>query len=381
MESLSQAELVSLIESVFPPLAGDHSLAILVDIPANTDEDSARWRERRDLARSWYAQLQAATNGLPLEAVDLIAYPSVGSNNADLPRMGYFIENDLPAVAEELPRFGGELTFEEIFNSTSLFLALTEYSATAPLKVAAKKYGFRAATMPGFSSKMIPALRIDYGLVSERVQIVKEKLDRASAARVEFLVDNETPYEMLFDLRHRMAHASSGRFPEPGTAGNLPSGEAYIVPYEGEGDGPSETRGTLPVQFGDEIVLFQVDENRAEEVVSEGQHSREQAEFLRREPAYGNMAELGFGILADFGLEPIGEVLLDEKLGFHIAFGRSEHFGGIVGPEKFSSPQAVVHIDRIYLPQTQPRIQVRTIELDDLSGYEVLMEDGKYIIF
>ena len=35
---------------------------------------------------------------------------------------------------------------------------------------------------------------------------------------------------------------------EPGTAGNLPSGETYIVPYEGEIDGdPTASRGQMPV--------------------------------------------------------------------------------------------------------------------------------------
>ena len=55
--------------------------------------------------------------------------------------------------------------------------------------------------------------------------------------------------------------------------------------------------------------------------------------------------ELGLGVLAAFGVKPIGKVLLDEKLGLHIAFGRSEHFGGRVGPGNFSSPDAVIHID------------------------------------
>jgi len=37
-----------------------------------------------------------------------------------------------------------------------------------------------------------------------------------------------------FDLRFRTGHASGGLMREEGIVGNLPSGEAYIVPYEGE---------------------------------------------------------------------------------------------------------------------------------------------------
>jgi hypothetical protein len=41
-------------------------------------------------------------------------------------------------------------------------MAPTQYSATAPLKNAARKFNLRAATMPGFSPAMIPTLKIDY---------------------------------------------------------------------------------------------------------------------------------------------------------------------------------------------------------------------------
>lgn len=380
MESLNQNELVTLVKSVFPPFAQDRVLAILVDIPGDESEDNENWRIRRQLAEQWAHHLQASCPHLDLERVDLIAYTSVGSNNADLPGVGTIIEKNLPVNKIGLKKAGTTKPFAEIFQTTQLFLAPTEYSTTAPLKMAAKKYGFRAATMPGFCPEMIPALRIDYGAVNERVQFLKKKLDAAISADVLFLVDEKQEYRVHFDLRYRPAHASGGRFPEAGVAGNVPSGETYIVPYEGEKGEPSQTNGILPVQFEDEIVLFEIKENRAVKVKSSGKISEEQAQYLQNEPAYGNMAELGFGVLADFGLKPIGEILLDEKLGFHIAFGRSEHFGGAVGPKQFSSATAVVHIDRIYLPETQPRIRVRSIYLQyNAQEKEMIMQDGKYL--
>ncbi len=99
-----------------------------------------------------------------------------------------------------------------------------------------------------------------------------------------------------------------------------------------------------------------------------GRAAQAERAHLAAEPAYGNMAELGFGVLADFGLEPIGEILLDEKLGLHIAFGRSDHFGGMVGPKDFSSATAVIHLDRIYIPGVMPRIAVRSVILDYADG-------------
>jgi len=187
---------------------------------------------------------------------------------------------------------------------------------------------------------------------------------------------------LTLDLRHREAHASGGLFPDAGVAGNLPSGETYIVPYEGELEGePSRSAGKLPVQFGGDVVVYTVEDNRAVAVDGEGESVTRESRRLSEEPAYGNMAELGLGVLSDFGLQPTGEILLDEKLALHIAFGRSDHFGGQVGAAQFTKPEAVVHIDRVYLPVIQPRIQVKTVDLimDDGSSLE-LMRDGNYVI-
>jgi leucyl aminopeptidase (aminopeptidase T) len=244
------------------------------------------------------------------------------------------------------------------------------------------KYGCRAATMPGFSPEMVPALRLDYTEVNRRVTILKELLDRAVAADFVFEVGGRDRFDLHLDLRHRSAHASGGLLPQAGMAGNLPSGEAYIVPYEGEFEGDSSrSSGVLPVQLDGEIVVYRIENNRAVEVISEGPVSRREAELIVAEPAYSNLAELGLGVLAAFGVQPVGEVLLDEKLGLHIAFGRSEHFGGQVGPDQFSSPEAVTHQDRVYIKELQPDIQPLLVDLDFEDGETMeLMRDGKYVI-
>jgi hypothetical protein len=380
MQTLTKDELVQLVKAVFPKLPQDKKLAIFVDVPNKPDDDKPKWHTRRQLAYEWAQELKSGLNDLELEEVALIAYASVDSNNADLPEYGFQISEPVPDLSSELS--GGKIAFADVFAQYQLFLAPTQYSTTAPMKVNARTFGFRAATMPGFAPSMIPALRIDYGLVNERCQLMKQKLDPAIGADITFLVDDTQEYNIYFDLRHRPGHASGGRFPNSGTAGNLPSGETYIVPYEGEMEEPSETYGALPVQFDDEIVLFKIEANTATGVLTDGEKSRERAEYLKNEPAYGNMAELGFGILGDFGLQPTKEILLDEKLAFHIAFGRSDHFGGMTGPHKFSSPQAVVHIDYIYSPKMQPRIQIKSLDLvDEKNKRERIIENDQYLIF
>jgi hypothetical protein len=384
MENLTNAEWKQLIQSVFPgDLDGDR-LAFLVDVPLKPGDDTPGWKERRHIVDEWLHQLQEVGKEVGLSDVKVLAYPAVRSNNANLP--GSLCRLDpkagIPDTAEELSSCGEKSSLESAFRVFSLFFAPTQYSATAPLKLGARKYGFRAATMPGFSADMIPALKIDYGRVNERVAVLKERLDEAENANITFTVDGRETENLFFDLRYRQAHASGGWFPEEGMAGNLPSGETYIVPYEGEKEEDSRTEGRLPVQFGDEVVVYIIRRNRARSVEGEGPKAKEERLRLAQEPAYGNMAELGFGVLADFGLKPIGQVLLDEKLGFHIAFGRSDHFDGFVGPQQFSSEEAVVHIDRIYIPEVQPRITVKSIVLTYPSGQEqMLMEKGLYCIF
>ena len=225
---------------------------------------------------------------------------------------------------------------------------------------------------------MIPALKLDYGEINRRVNLLKELLDVATSATFAFEVAG-TPHDLTLDLRHRTGHASGGLFPANGIAGNLPSGEAYIVPYEGEIDGDvSGTAGVLPVQIEDEVVLYEIEGNKAVSILTVGPHSTAEADHITREPAYANLSELGLGVLGDFGLKPTGSILLDEKLGLHIAFGRSDHFGGTVGPGDFSGPDAVIHLDRVYIPASQPEVEVREVRLRSPDGDTVLIRNGSY---
>ena len=381
-QHLTADELVELISRVFRPGADDHALAVLVDLPDAHVADSPQWLARREMAADWARLLGQRSQDLGGMRVNLVLYRNARLGNADLPDTVHLHPADrpLPAVAEELNPGTGRAT-QQVISEHSILLAPTEMSATAPLKLAARQHGIRAATMPGFSAAMIPALRLDYTEINRRVARIKDLLDRAEGALCVFAVQDRE-YNLGLDLRHREGHASGGLFPLPGVAGNLPSGEAYIVPYEGELSGDqSRSAGLLPVQLGDEVVVYEVEQNRAMQVVGDGPAARAEAARLQADPAYGNLAELGLGVLSDFGLEPIGELLLDEKLGLHIAFGRSDHFGGQVGAAQFSSPEAVVHIDRVYLPSMQPLVQVPRVDLHLPGGERLpLIRDHEYVV-
>ncbi len=377
-DALTGRDLRLLVGRVFQPGPDDHGLLIMADLPDARREDQDAWRTRRALAADWSVRLSEEREALGLQRVDLAWFRNAGSNNADLPPKAVLGEPGwLPGHADELTG-RPEHAFADLFASHTLVLAPTELSATAPLKVAARQGGFRAATMPGFLPSMIPALRLDYEEINRRVHLLKDLCDASEQA----VIVTETAHghhELVLDLRHRRGHASGGLFPRNGVAGNLPSGEAYIVPYEGEHTGdPSRSAGTLPVQLGREVALLTVRENRVTGVSGDGPEATAEREHFEREPAYRNLAELGLGVLGDFGLQPTGTILLDEKLGLHVAFGRSDHFGGTVGPADFSSPEAVIHLDRVYIPETQPAIRVREVRLEGAEGSRTIILDNQY---
>jgi len=383
-DDLTAQEIIDLVKRVFNPVEADERLAIIVDMPDEIAPDTKEWAARRTMAARWASLLNANPQDAGLKNIDLILYQNPHANNADLPSVCYLhplpvSENPLPISTAKLE--GRRVPFVDIFERTRIIIAPTQFSATAPLKIAAKNFGFRAATMPGFCTSMIPALRLDYGVIGTRVDHFKEMLDDANRCDIIFDADGNE-HKLTLDLRHRLGHASGGVFPTNGVAGNLPSGESYIVPYEGEINGdPSDSAGELPVQLGTDIVVYKIKNNVATKVLSDNPISHDEAVKLKEEPAYGNMAELGLGVLGDFGLEPTGEILLDEKLGLHIAFGRSEHFGGQVSPDNFSSPDKVVHIDRVYIPQLQPNIKIVRATLTMSDGSTVpLMKNGVYVV-
>ena len=372
-------QLLTLLQSSFGLSESEGALTILIDVPTNSLPDNPAWKDRRRIAADWFTIFQTNVHRLPFTAIHCCVYDNVGSNNNDLPETVLLVDTATrksPTAGESHP-----VPLAEILSTSSIVLAITELSATAPLKVLARKYKFRGATLPGFSRKMVPALGLDYEKVNDRVMQIKERMDRAVGATLDFRAGG-TAYQLFCDLRFRGGHASGGIIREPGTVANLPSGEAYIVPDEGEKPGePSRTTGLLPVQFEKEVVVFGIEANRATMVLTKGEESDRQRLKLKNEPAYGNIAELGIGVLDEWGVRAVGSTLLDEKIGLHVAFGRSEHFGGMTGPSSFNSPRNVVHVDWVYVPSVQPMVSSESVEFEyeDGTSEQVLFE-GKIMI-
>lgn len=378
MKNLAFAQCFLLLQSVFRLGKEEKGLVIFTDLPTEEVQDTAAWQDRRRIATEWFLALQPNIKALPFHSVSFCAYENVGRDNNELPESVVLIDRS----TKDTPTTGSQtVKLVDILGESSVVLSVTEFSATAPLAVLARRLKFRGATLPGFSREMIPALGLDYEKVHARVMAIKGRLDRAERAVVVFRATGKE-HELKVDLRYRTAYASGGVMAEPGTVANLPSGEAFIVPYEGERPGePSQTEGLLPVQFVDEVVLFSVKRNVAVNVLSIGPESEKQRMKLLDEPAYGNIAGMGIGVLGEFGIRPVGKILIDEKLGLHFAFGRSDHFGGVTGPDRFVDPHRVERTDWVFAAKVQSLVLPGTVTLDygkDL--HELVMRNGKLLV-
>jgi hypothetical protein len=89
-----------------------------------------------------------------------------------------------------------------------------------------------------------------------------------------------------------------------------------------------------------------VEHNEVIDVRGDGPAAARMLEAFAREQALRNVAEVAIGCNERAVIT--GNVLEDEKAGFHWAYGRSDHLGGEVGPDRFSSPSAVSHQDVVY---------------------------------
>jgi hypothetical protein len=354
-------DLRKLFIDVFDPQGGETAV-VLVDFPHGELADDEQWERRRAMAARWHKALTDLGRERNFAVAELIQFAATGMNNGPLPERGE--QNGAPIVLEEMAA------------RTTLLLALTEFSASAPLITWTKKFPrLRAASMPRIAPEMeATALAADYKQVARSCQRLRDRLAEASSAEIEF----STGDRFIFDFRFREPEMDDGRLPldlPPPRLINLPSGEAYTAAYEGERGDASRTRGVLPLPYENEIVRLRVGKNRVEEVLDDTPAARRLKDFLFVDPARCNVAELGLGC------NPMarvwGNVLEDEKAGPHIALGRSEHLGGVTGPDAFRDARNVWHEDFVFARDCPVRITRMTLMKECGTG-QLLFENGSY---
>ena len=302
---MNSDEKIQLFQDVFAPKSGEKILFI-IDTPHGTIKDNEVWKDRRTMAHEWihlFKKMGAKTGF----SVDRLEYKATGLHNS-------LINPEVLKIVREY----------------NIVLAMTEFSASSSLKPLCKTQGSktRCASLPGVERRMEEtAFRANFLKIKQYAVTIAQMLNDALRAEILF----STGDQLHIDLRNRLANADTGECTQPGQMINFPSGEACKVPYEAAEDeipemGASQTEGILPVNVHGEMMRFAVKNNTIVSIIGREKKADEMRVFFTQNSSRRNIAELGIGCNPNAVIT--GNVLEDEKVGLHIAYGMSTHLGG-----------------------------------------------------
>jgi hypothetical protein len=321
-----------LFVDVFAPQKGER-LTIMVDLPHGKIHDTQEWRERREMAEEWHQEAIRFSSKYNILVNPVVSYAATGMHNSDLPEDGVWR--------------GERVHLEDIARNSTIIISMPQFSGSAPLIAYTKIYGnLRVASLPSVNKSMQETgLSADYDLIAETCAQLALLFNQSDGIEVLF----SAGHSCYFDKSdHKPAIQDDGRL-HPGARRdafrfrNLPSGEVCIAPNESS---TSKTRGEIPASFDGELVVFIVQNNQIIDVHGDGATAAKKRKEFRGEKALCNIAEVAIG--CNDKAVVTGNILEDEKAGFHWAYGRSDHLGGSIGPQDFSFPDKVFHQDIVY---------------------------------
>lgn len=253
---------------------------------------------------------------------------------------------------EEPPREVGELMkmMDVVLCSTSKSLTHTD------ARRATSACGVRVGTLPGVTEEiMIRCMNADYNRIAARTNKLCALMETASTIRVTARAGTD----ILLPMRGRKAHASTGLFREKGQWGNLPTGEAYLAPNEGQSRGVVVVDGSMASIGVVTVPIRIVVESGYATEVTGGVEAKRLIELLEPHGKDGrNVAEFGIGTNDKAILS--GRIIEDEKVmgTIHIAFGDNKSMGGTV--------RVASHLDGL--------VKEPSVWFDD----RCIMKDGKF---
>ena len=324
--------LEKLFVDVFAPQNGE-IVTIMVDLPHNGIYDTQEWLERRLMAKEWLTEIAHFSNKYSLHINPLVEYDATGIQNNQLPEFGM--------------SGGKRVRLEDAARDSTIIISMPQFSASAPLILFTKKFeNLRVVSMPLVTKAMQETgLSADYNLIAKTCHQLALLFNQSDGIEVLF----STGHSCYFDKSdHKPVIQDDGRLP-PGADKdsfrfrNLPSGEVCVVPNESP---ESKTKGEIPVGYADEMAIFVVQNNQVIDVRGDGSIAVKKRQEFSDEKALRNIAEVAIG--CNDKAVVTGNVLEDEKAGFHWAYGRSDHLGGTIGPAHFSASNKVLHQDIVY---------------------------------
>ncbi|WP_246145661.1 hypothetical protein [Brevifollis gellanilyticus] len=367
-------DLYRLLHTVFQPTFGC-KICILIDLPDLSEAKGLAFlnnpaRAIQQRARQYF--YEGLKNGvmdeLALKGGEMYAYVQTGGSNLDLPDECVDME-------------GKRLSLEkDIYPNYDIILAITTFSATAPLTAFAKQYGFRGATLHGVNEIILNSgLAVDYDEVSRDAEKLRLAMTKADSVEIDFGLENGEVLTAKLELSGQEAQKSHGlcRGTTPDVA-NLPAGEVYFVPTSAEGFFPMKyedgTLGKLTVTEGRIIKSELIEGNQA---TIDTHNAR-----LLDDPMTGVLGELGFGTQV---LPVSGSDIQDEKvLGTcHLATGRDDHLGGHITPAQFKRHQNATHDDILFAPHKTPNFDIKQVRMTRGTQKEILIEHfqpAKYLL-
>jgi leucyl aminopeptidase (aminopeptidase T) len=188
----------------------------------------------------------------------------------------------------------------------------------------ASEAGARGATMPGVTTDMLArVMAVDFEVMAARSRAVAALLQDGSSAHITCPRGSD----LTLELGGRPGIADDGDLTARGAFGNLPCGEGFIAPLNG--NGRLVASSLAPLGLSDEPAMLTVQDGRL--IDARGGLGPQFIELLRVHGELGmNVAELGVG--TNDRAELTGNVLEDEKIlgTVHVAFGASAGIGGTV---------------------------------------------------
>lgn len=208
----------------------------------------------------------------------------------------------------------------------------------------------RIGHMPGATLEVLELANVDFDKLMADCHNIE--LAMARGHRLEFIsmTADGKPHSLKVDIGgwDRLPVASDGII-EDGVWGNVPSGETYIAPIEGSGEGSVVINGSIPglvIQPGQEIVLY-FEKGRLTRIEPQDNLTAQwldqtqiQKAIEKKDLNWSNLAEIGIGV------DPVvkqltGNMLFDEKCAgtAHLALGLNAFMGGTI--------KSTIHCDMV----------------------------------
>jgi leucyl aminopeptidase (aminopeptidase T) len=247
----------------------------------------------------------------------------------------------------------------ELMQQEDVVLIPTSKSMThTNAKRSAQAKGVRVATLPGVTEDMmVRCMNADYHKIAELTNMIGDHMETTSIIRVKAPGGTD----ITMPVKGRKAIRSHGLFREKGKGGNLPTGEAFLAPLEGQSEGIVVVDGSMAgIGMLKEPIRITVKKGYAEDI----QGGADAEKLVQLLEIHGrlcrNVAEFGIG--TNDRAKLTGVILEDEKvLGtVHVAFGDNATMGGNVHVQS--------HLDGLILSPT--------VWFDD----RMVMENGKLLV-